>query len=398
MNILVVTSVFTPEPIVSSLLSEDIAISLSERNNTVTVVCPKPTRPYKFDFSKTEFDFSDKPYKRVQLDSYTHAKSSFIGRFFESYSFGKAVYKYIKEHRQEIDVIYAWAWPLYGQKYVVKAAKKYNIKVVIHVQDVYPEPFLRKMPFLKKTSYKLFLPIDKYVLRNATKVISIAPKIGEYLIRTRNLDKQKVKIVYNWQDDTRFFETMKGEKSKKFTFMFLGTLSAAANLEFVLRSFIAADLENARLVFAGSGSIKERLKSIASQSTAQVDFVEALPQNVPMLQASADVLLLPLRKGVGAHAFPSKLPAYMFSKKPVLASVDLDSDVADLIIKSDCGWLVNSNDAENLVEKFQEISKLEDSLLNSKGEKGYNYSIKHLTRKVNLKKITDLIVEVGVNK
>lgn len=394
MNILVVTSVFVPEPVVSSLLSEDIAMKLSD-GNKVTVLCPKPSRPYKFDFSNQIMDFSNKPYKRVQLDSYTHAKSSFLGRFAESYSFGKKAYRFIKKHHKEIDVIYAWAWPLFGQKLVVKAAKQFDIKVVVHVQDVYPEPFLRKMPFFKKLSYKLLLPIDKYVLHNATKVISIAPKIGEYLCSTRNLPKGKVKIVYNWQDDKKFFKGVSVEKDKLFTFMFLGTLSAAANLEFVLRAFISADLVNARLVFAGSGSIKERLEDINSKFNANVEFMEASSENVPRLQASADVLLLPLRKGVGAHAFPSKLPAYMFSKKPILASVDLSSDVADTINKANCGWLVNSDDEKALISMFAKITILKDKELMEKGENGYKYSLKYLTRDVNLKNITDLIIQVG---
>lgn len=397
MNILIITSVFKPEPVVSSSLSEDIAISLSE-GNKVMVICPSPTRPYKFDFSNVDIDFSRKPYKRIQLDSYTHAKSNFIGRFVESYSFGVKAYKYIKKHHKEIDVIYAWAWPLFGQKFVVKAAKKYNIKVVIHVQDVYPEPFLRKMPLCKKLSYNILLPIDKYVLRNATKVISIAPKIGDYLIRTRNLPKEKVSIVYNWQDDARFFETVNVEKDKLFTFMFLGTLSGAANLEFVLNSFIAADIKNARFVFAGSGSIKERLLSIASEAEANVEFIEAQSDKVPILQASADVLVLPLKKGVGAHAFPSKLPAYMFSKKPVLASVDLASDVADTVKNADCGWLVNSNDKDALVCMFRNISQLDEAELVSKGQKGYEYSVKYLTREINLNNITSLILDTGANK
>jgi hypothetical protein len=37
---------------------------------------------------------------------------------------------------------------------------------------------------------------------------------------------------------------------------------------------------------------------------------------VPELQSQASVLLFTLKKGIGKTASPSKLPTYMFSKKP----------------------------------------------------------------------------------
>ena len=47
MNILIISAVFPPEPVVSANLSRDLAEELS-KNNQVTVLCPKPTRPNGF--------------------------------------------------------------------------------------------------------------------------------------------------------------------------------------------------------------------------------------------------------------------------------------------------------------------------------------------------------------
>ena len=70
MNILIISCVFPPEPVVSAKLSHDIAVSLSEKGDVVTVVSPKPTRPYKFKFELSE---TNNNFEHIILDSYMSA-------------------------------------------------------------------------------------------------------------------------------------------------------------------------------------------------------------------------------------------------------------------------------------------------------------------------------------
>ena len=199
---LIVSCVYPPEPVVSARLSSDIYISLKENGNEVNVLHPKPTRPegYNFDSSVISSD-------EIVAESYTCAKSSLFGRFRESISFGKATYKYIKRFHNEISVIYANTWPLFGQYYLVKAAKKYNIPCIIHVQDVYPDSYCQKMPrIVGGLLYNLLITIDKFVLRNAAGIIAISPAMKDYLSKSRGVDKEKFEIVRNWQNDQSYID------------------------------------------------------------------------------------------------------------------------------------------------------------------------------------------------
>lgn len=49
--ILLISAVFTPEPVVSASLTNDLALALSE-NLKVIVLTPKPTRPFGFSYTK----------------------------------------------------------------------------------------------------------------------------------------------------------------------------------------------------------------------------------------------------------------------------------------------------------------------------------------------------------
>ena len=89
---------------------------------------------------------------------------------------------------------------------------------------------------------------------------------------------------------------------------------ASDNISVLIKSFASANIDNSKLVIAGGGSEKNRCLNLAKNYTCEIEFIEASLEDVPKIQAKADILLLPLKKGIGKTASPSKLPAYMFSK------------------------------------------------------------------------------------
>jgi glycosyltransferase involved in cell wall biosynthesis len=390
-NILIVSAVFPPEPVVSANLSFDIANELV-LNNNVTVISPLPTRPFGANYEnilpKTLL------FRHEILKTYTCPKSNFIGRLRESYSLGKATSKYLSTEETKIDVIYANTWPVFAQMILAKTARRLKIPVVFHIQDVYPESFIMKLPsFLGKIVQFLIMPIDKFVLNNAQKVITISPQMKNYLVITRNLKEANVFVVRNWQNDEFFtnYKLQENIKSDMFTFMYLGSVSTSAGVELLINSFANANIKNSKLIIAGDGSEKTNCINLAKKYTCEIEFCDAPFEIVPELQAKADVLLLPLRKGIGKTASPSKLPAYMLSKKPIIACVDEDSDIAMVINTAGCGWILPPEDISVLSEMMKYIVVFSKEELKKMGESGFNYAIKNLSKRKNLNELVALI-------
>ncbi|MDB4419812.1 hypothetical protein N9269_01345, partial [Akkermansiaceae bacterium] len=136
-NILIASCVFPPEPVVSATISFDLANYLA-KDYAVTVLSPKPTRPEGYNFDEN-LVVKNRKFKHVIMDSYTSPKSKILPRFCESYSLGKHIAKYIKKHKENIDIVYINSWPLASQYLIIKACKKLKIETVLHVQDIYPE-------------------------------------------------------------------------------------------------------------------------------------------------------------------------------------------------------------------------------------------------------------------
>ena len=293
-----------------------------------------------------------------------------------------------------MDVVYGCIQPLFGQYKVASYCKKNGIPCTIHVEDIYPEPFLSRLPgSLGRIMFSLFLPMDKRILKDSAKVVAIGPKIREYLIRTRQLPETKVESVFNWQDDSRFEGVIKRtDKNDVFTFMYVGSLSSAANLQFVANNFIKANPQKTKMVFAGNGALKPLLSELAAQMPDSIEITEARFEDVPKLQETADVLVLPLKPTVALKAFPSKFPSYLFSGKPILAIVEKESDVAACINESACGWIVEPTDGDALIDAFKNIPRTEQGTLKAMGERGFDYGNKHFTREANLSKICSIIL------
>ena len=389
--ILIASALFPPETVVSANLSYDIALELATINEVV-VLSPKPTRPYGVVFGESYK--LNKQFEHVVLNSYTCSRSNIFGRFRESYSLGRHLAKYIDNNHQKISVIYANIWPLFAQRALLKNAEKYDIPVVLHVQDIYPESLSEKIKAMKGLINILFTPIDRKNLELSTHILTISEQMKGYLIKTRRISKDKFSIIHNWQNDSNFVEfqgTEVREKDGNFRFLYLGTINITAGVDLLIHAFSKAGMLNASLIIAGDGPDKERCIQIAKKYNKNICFKSASPKQVPELQAESEVLLLPLKKGVAKTALPSKMTAYMMSGKPIIASIDEDSGAAEIIKLNDCGWVVEAENEGGLIRCMQKARKADPGLLGKMGDASLQYAKNNLSKVSNLHKISSII-------
>ncbi|MGV8095740.1 MAG: glycosyltransferase family 4 protein [Mangrovibacterium sp.] len=391
---------FPPEPVVAAALTYDLATELSDRYK-VMVLTPRPSRPYGFSFEHGPG--RKQKFGQTVLLSYTCSRSSLAGRMRESYSFGKYVSRYIRENRTEIEFVYICAWPLLAQYKIVKTAKKMGIPSVVHIEDIYPESLSNKIPVFGNMIRQILLPMDVFILKAASKVIAVSENMKISFIQTRGISADKITLIRNWQDESEFVayralkerERLSDQESKPFIFMYLGNIGPVAGVDFIIRSFALANLSDARLVIAGSGSMKAACYEIASSyQNANIIFEDVPAGKVPEIQDQADVMLLPVRRRGAMSSIPSKLSAYLFSEKPVIACVEENSDTAHTIRSANCGWIVPPEDSVKLVETFQMVFSITKPELHRYGINGFRYAEENFSKKKNLKKLVHLINEV----
>jgi glycosyltransferase involved in cell wall biosynthesis len=372
----------------------DVAQALSKVND-VTVISPKPTRPLGYKFNQNQNTY---PFQHIVAESFTCPKSKIYGRMKESYSFGKWCENYIKKNHENIDVIYMNSWPMFSQMFISKAAEKFNIPLITHVMDIYPESIVNKLPMMKSFFYRALLPMDKNILQRSKKILTISENMKDQLQKSRDLHENKFEIITTWQNEENFVKYHESKektddlKDKPFTFMYMGNNGPVAGVEFLIVSFVNADIPHSKLIIAGSGSKTQDCKKLVKKLQAEnIEFISVPEGKVPKIQDLADCMLLPVKKNGAYSSIPSKLPAYMFSAKPIIGSVDVDSDTAKAIISADAGIVVEPENEKELVAAMKKIAGWKKEILIEKGNNGFNYSLEVFSRKSNLKKIVDII-------
>ena len=397
-HILIISAVFPPEQVTSALMTYDVAKELV-KSYQVTVLRPHPTRPIGVRFENAELE--GEPFETIVVDSYTCPESRLVGRMKESRSFSKQCVKYIKAHKDEIDFVYNGAWQLFGVHMVAMAAVKYKIPYLITVQDIYPESLLTGYHYpgiVEKMVKTVFMPIDKYYTSHAVKVRTISDEMADYMSETRHLPRNHYVVTNNWQNDEDFDNLPdKGNEETQSVFAYVGSINVHANVDLIIKAFHKANLNNAELRIYGGGNRKEQCMALVRELGAKnISFDLVSREEVPAIQAKADVTVFALPKGNGGICLPSKMTSYMLSGKPILASIDKGSTAERYINEAQCGFAVEPDNLEALAEGFIKFGKMDKATLDQMSKNSRRFAVENLTRKANLPKVIE-IIESAIN-
>jgi len=407
-HIVIVSAVYPPEPVVSARMARDLAVHLVHLGHQVTVLCPQPTRPASADYrgyrcSGAPFRSVEEEVEVVRLPSFTSVKSLLVPRLRESWSFGRHVCRYLDQQQLRPDALYVNSWPLLSQFLVIRYAHQHRIAATLQIMDVYPESLLTKLPALLR--HLLSWPLrrlDGWYSRRAASLVVISEQMRSIYERSRGVSADRIVTIPTWQDETVFSPLPTREEAcrrygvpvEPFTFLYLGNMGPVAGVDLLVTAFHEAHLENAQLVLAGDGSAKEACQRLSARLGAErIHFVsDPDAANVPLLQSLAHVCLLPMKRGAAFSSIPSKMPAYLFSAKPVLATVDVASDTARIILDNGCGWVGGPEDVHWLADMMRVVSRMNLQELNDLGERGRACGIEHFSRSHGIAKLANRIL------
>jgi len=114
---------------------------------------------------------------------------------------------------------------------------------------------------------------------------------------------------------------------------------------------------------------------------------------VPVLQSMAHVCMLPMKRGAGRSSIPSKLSSYLFSAKPVIATVDSGSDTACFVRQAECGWVGEAEDLSWLVHKMREVVLMPKDQLDILGQHGKKFGLIHFSKSSGVVRLANTITQ-----
>ncbi len=271
--------------------------------------------------------------------------------------------------------------------------------VVFSVFDVYPDVGIKLGVFHSKGVINAVSALERSCL-NHSAVVQIISENFRPGLRALGVADSKMGLVDVWVD-TDFIRPLPRNNdfsrqnglTGKFIVLYAGNLGLSQGLENVLSAAkILAAQEDIRFVLVGDGSERENLQSKASQlNLSNVQFLPFQPrERLPEVLASADVSLVLLRRGIGVESLPSKTFSALASARPILASVEQESELCKLVQNARAGICIPPEDPSLIAQEIMRLKNHPD-LCSTYGMNGRNYVEQNNAVKIAAEKFEQLL-------
>jgi len=401
-RLLLLTQWFEPEPTFKGLA---FAKELKKQGFEVEVVTGFPNYPggkiysgYRIKWYQKEI-IDDITVHRVPLYP-SHDRSS-ISRVFNYVSFAVSSLFYLLFFSRNIDVIYAYHPPLTVGLAAAVYKKIRNIKMVLDVQDLWPDTLRATGMISNKNILKIVGFFAKKTYDASDKIVVLSEGFKERLIQ-RGVGSNKIKVIKNWADEEKIKsnnEIMEYDPEHRdyFNILFAGNIGSAQALNSIIEAAVnlKKKASKIRFVFIGKGLDLNKLKNTAANfELRNVLFLPAVEmEKVGQYLRAADALLVHLRNDeLFEITIPSKIQAYMVVGKPILLAVK--GDASKLILEAKCGVLAEPENPTSISCAALELENLTVSELQQLGVNGKNYYDKQLSLKVGVEKFSKVFREV----
>src|SRR5262245_2863169 len=278
----------------------------------------------------------------------------FVGRATNYISyFASAAVKGLAIRKPEV-VVALTDPPIIGLAALATAAKA-RAPFVFLCEDVFPEVAALLEDFHSDAVDAVLTQVNRFLVRKATRIVALGETMKRRLVDGKGADPSKVTVIHNWADcrsvapgprDNPF--ARQHGLVDRFVVLHAGNIGLSQDLEIVLHAAEQLrDRADVVFVFVGDGAKKKDLQDMAARRDLQsVMFLPFQPREaMDQSYATADVSLVSLKRGLAGVIVPSKIYNVLASGRPCIAAVEEDSEVADIIHRHECGFVIASGDA-----------------------------------------------------
>lgn len=282
----------------------------------------------------------------------------------------------------EQDIVYS-AYPLMATNLLLgKHKARLGYKLIVDVQDVWPESFSSVVPFLKKVPHKL-LPFASRANRAYRCADALVAVSQTYLDRAKEANPNVPgEAVYIGTDFAAIAPPPPRFRSKTTRLFYLGTLSYSYDVETVCKGVrkLLDDGENVELHIMGGGPDLDRLKQYACDG---IKFYGYIPYAEMMSVAKGCDIAVNAIHSYAMQSITNKLSDYMALQKPILNSQVHDEVAEVLTLLPHENY--RSGDVDGFVQAAKDILKRKNDPVQS------DEIVRRFKRDVAYQKIVNLI-------
>lgn len=397
MKLLILSEFFYPDKSSTPKVLTELAEDMVEYGLDVDVITSKTS--YKGENS----DLKDKEkYKNINIKrvySTEFNRNNFIGRIINYITFLISTFVSVilkKDYDCILMVSNPPILPIIG--YLVNKIRQKPYIYLVH--DVYPDIAV-KVGAIKEQGimFKSMSFINKKIFRSASKVIVLGQDMKQNLL-DKGVPSNKIEIITNWADRKKIYKISKDNKfsinnniNKTFNIVYTGNIGRFHDIETILDSALKLKDNNMiKFIFVGEGYKKKLIEDFTKKNNLKnIKLIGyQYGEDYNQLLNSANIFITTLDKGIEGLGVPSKTYSYLAAGKPIIAIMNLNSEIGSLVENEKLGIRVDSGESDKIVEYI--INNIKDVNLYKKIEKNiFNIFEKKYERKIVTKEFYNLI-------
>lgn len=336
--------------------------------------------------------------KYVYVHTVPYNTNGGIGRVKNMISFCKSVhksYKRIAGQYGKPDVVMGCSVHPLAWIEAYKIAKKFNVKFIAEVRDLWPEVWLLSGMKKKYDPMVLFFgTIEKWAYKKADRIIYSMLYGDKYICDKLGIAKSKVTLIGQPMDCERFdkYAIEKKELVSKEILDFMGNSFVCVftgyymEYEGVYQMLEAAKITKERgypikYLFVGSGDEQNGMQKYVQDNDLQNVLVggRISKEAIPVILRSADICLAHCSTKGHEQAYKygiskNKVNEYMYSKGCVIYGRD---DVNDPVASSGAGYVIKPYSSKEFADKIETIYNMNDKEREKFGKNGAKYVIEN---------------------
>lgn len=363
-RILIVCQYFYPEKISSGILPYEIAVELSKEGYEVNALVGYPKEYYDGKKVPKKELIDNINVKRINYPQFNRQNK--VGRILNYFSFCFMILLHFLDFRS-YDYCLSYTNPPLLPCIIAFFSKIFHFKYILEIYDLYPDAAI-KAKVLKEDSIvsKLIDMANKYSYRNAWKIITLGNECKQYLIKHKNVNKDKVEVIPNWYKKTQTqFNMQPKECDNHINILYGGNMGVMQDMDTILDLILQLKNETKiKFILAGHGNKKEFIqKEIDKNNIKNCIIYDFLPkEEYDQLMDQVDLAIVSLEDFAVGLGSPSKAYSYLSKGIPLIGILNEKMDLYKDIVTYQCGLVKNPSNKEQLYKDILNIVSNEDRL------------------------------------
>jgi colanic acid biosynthesis glycosyl transferase WcaI len=262
---------------------------------------------------------------------------------------------------RRVDVVFAMSPPLTLGPTGWLVGRLRRAPLLFNIQDVFPDAAVRTGAITNRHVIRAASALERFAYHRAAAVTVLSDDLRRNVEGKMAAAKRgRVRVIANFVD-TDVIEP--GDRLTSYraelgigdepVVLYAGNVGFSQSLGLVVEA--ARRCPDITFVVNGDGAARADLQASA-EGIANLRFAGYQPTDrLPEVLASGDVHVVPLRTGLGDVSVPSKTYSSLAAGRPVVASIDPDSEIPRLLAEAGAGVAVPPDDIDAFVTAIRAL-------------------------------------------